>query len=375
MKKNIKNIFGAVTGNKNNNETNEERYNSQCPIVKINDIDLVVTLGQWMGILPDSVKTGGNGMFVITQLSAEELLKRKGVSKSSLSAIVKKVSYLLHKVGFGADNTCILDSFDEEKLSFNCSFSETGEVANMKIRFGSFLDEGPSLTIEYDKIISRYDYWHETKERPDRLNLEYVVKEVDSTTNKKFYHYVSEYRYCGSVYDDNNKVEVEVAYPKSLENGNMDNPYVNKELLEAIISSFTFPVDIEDLVSRITAGFKVGSNEFPEISIIVKKIDKDKKETVTDQALFKMGEFVKLTITKNEKRISINNFDQWSYSTDKSYVNQTSTDNENVSIDCGYKYIPAHEVEQLETPQVLVSQAREDVKEVKMLAKRMLQKK
>ncbi len=371
---NIKDLFNKVTGKKNNNIVTIGRYSTDTPEVRINDTKLSITLGQWMGALPDAVKTGGNGMYVISSMSASELIKKVGTSKIDFATIIRRFSNILSMVGIKSGNICVLDRFDEDNLSFRCTFDCTGEEAIMKIRFGSWLDECPALIIEFDGIVSRYDYWHAEKQKPDRLHLSNVVKDLDKDGNKKFYHYVSEYRYIGSVYDDDNKVEVEIQYPDSLEYGHKENPYVNKELLEEIISSITFPVDIESVVSRIPEALSKDAHTYPTISIVVKKLEKDKKDKVTGEAVFKNGEFTKLTITRNGKRVTVDNFNTWSYATDIAFVDQIATPNQDRTISYGYKSIPVDEFEHLESPQVLVDEAKKEVEEVKTLGKTMLTK-
>ena len=164
------------------------QYDQDCPQVIIKNIELIVSLGQWMGALPDAVKTGGNGMFVITQIDADELMKKKKITDKDLSYIVGRFSNILRMAGFGKDNICTLDSFEPDDLSFICTFDNSGESSNMKIRFGSWLDDGPALFIDYDNIHSVYEFWHEDKHKPDRLYLQSVVKDLDIDGNKKFYH-------------------------------------------------------------------------------------------------------------------------------------------------------------------------------------------
>lgn len=371
---NIKDLIASLNRkNKKNNIVTIGRYNYDSPEVRINDAELTVTLGQWMGALPDSVKSGGNGMFVISHLDANELMARKGLSNIDFSRIIRKFSNILAMAGFGAGNTCILDCFDSENLTFRCTFEETGEVATMRIRFGSWLDEGPAFVVEFDGIRSTYDYWHEDKKKPDRLHLSQLVKKLDDKTNKEFYHYVSEFRYIANIYDDENRVEIDIKYPDSLEYGHTENPYVNKELLEEILSSVTFPVDIEALVSRIPEALSKDTKEYPSISVKVSKLGQ-KDFVTTDEAIFKNGEFDKLTLTRNGRKITVDQFDTWSYSTDIANVAQTTTPNHGKALNYGYKAIPVDEFEHLESPQVLVNEAKEHVEEVKTLAKTMLTK-
>ena len=375
MRVNIKDLIASLTGKKkNDNIVKIGRFSSDTPEVRINETELTVTLGQWMGLLPDAVKSGGNGMTIISSLDASELIKRNGISKIDFATIIRRFSYILSMIGIGSDNTCILDNFNEEDLSFRCNFFESGEIASMKIRFGSWLDECPALIVEFDGIVAKYDYWHADKKKPDRIHLSSVVKDLDKDGNKKFYHYVSEFRYIGSVYDKENKVELEIKYPDSLEYGYSENPYVNVDLLEEILSSVSFPVDIESLVAKLPKALLLEAKDFPTISVAVKKLEENKKDKVTDEAIFKNGEFEKLTLTRNGKKVTVDQFDTWSYSTDIANVSQITTPNHGRALNYGYKSIPVDEFEHLESPQVLVDEAKKEVEEVKLLAKTMLQK-
>lgn len=373
MKERINKIIAAITGKKkDDNLVTIGRYDYDGPEVRIGDAILTATLGQWMGILPDSVKAENGAMCVISHLDAEELIKRKLISKEDYAKSIRKFSKLLSMVGIGSGNTCILDSFDDQKLTFRCNFFETGEIAEMRIGFGSWIDECPAFIIDFDGVTSTYDYFHETKSKPDRLTLSHVVKNLDKEGNKKFYHYVSEFRYIGYVYDDNEKVEVEIQYPSSLEYGFTENPYVNTELLEEIISSVTFPLDIEALVAKIPGALNHDVKDYPTISVVSKKLAKDRNEEdkVTNEAVFKKGAFAKLTITKNDKTISIDQFDAWSYTSPVCRVSQNAKDGWN----CAYTNMPLTQFVTMSTPKELIAHITPEVEEVKSLAKTMLKK-
>ncbi len=374
MSFNVKDLIASITGKKKNNKVG--RYNESSPEVRIDNVELAVTLGQWMGILPDAVKSGGNGMFVISSLDASELIKRNGTSRINFDSILSRFSNLLSMVGFSGENTCVLNNFDEETLSFSCTFQETGESALIKIRFGSWLEECPALIIDFDGIVTNYDYWHADKKNPDRLNLSHIVKKLDKEGTKKFYRYVSEFRYIGNVYDENNKVEVEIQYPESLEYGYKENPYVDESLLEELLASVNFPVDVEALVAKIPSVLSKDVKDYPTISVVSKEISKEriKNDKVIDEAVFKHGEFDKLTLTRNGRKITVDQFDAWSYSTDVVNVAQTITPDQSKTINYGYSAIPVDDFEQLATPQELISEAREHVNGVKTLAKTMLTK-
>lgn len=373
MKEIIKKIISTFTGKKkNDNLVTIGRYDYDSPEVRIGDAKLTITLGQWMGILPDSLRSGDGSMFVISHLDADELIRRNLISKEDYAKAIRKFSKLLSMVGVGADNTCILDSFDDQKLTFKCNFFETGEIAKMRIRFGSWIDECPAFIIDFDGVTSTFDYFHETNSKPDRLTLSHVVKDLDKDGNKKFYHYVSEFRYIGHVYDDNEKVEVEIQYPSSLEYGFTENPYVNTELLEEIISSVNFPLDIESLVTKITSALRQDVKDYPTIYVIGKKLSNDKNEEdiVLNEAVFKNGKFDKLTITKNDKTISIDQFDAWTYTSPVCKVSQNANDEWN----CAYTNMPLTQFVTMSTPRELIARVTPEVEEVKYLAKTMLKK-
>ncbi len=376
---NFKDAISYFKNRKNNNVKSlgeqVERYDEECPKVIIKNPELTVSLGQWMGALPDAVKTGGNGMFVITQIGAGELMKKKRVTQQELTNVIKRFSNILRMAGFGKDNTCTLDRFEPEDLSFRCTFKNTGEVSEMRIRFGSWLDDGPALFIDYDNIHSVYEFWHEDKHKPDRLYLQSVVKNLDTDGNKKFYHYVSEFRYIAAVYNQDTRLDIEIQYPESLEYGFTENPYVDREKIEELISSINFSEDIESIVSKIPETLTMDTKVYPTISVVIKKLGKDKqKDKITDEAIFKHGEFTKLTLTRNGKKVTVDNFDTWSYATDKAFVDQTTTPDQDKTITYGYKAVPVDEYEQLESPQVIIKEAQEHVEEVKRLGKVMLQK-
>lgn len=363
---NLKKAIEYFKNRKNKNVNLEELY-PNCPEVVIDDKELTVTLGQWMGKLPDSIKTGGNGMFVISHLDASELLARKMISQSDLDLITKRFANILKMAGFGEGNTCVLDRFDDENLTFRCVFSETGEVADMRVRFGSWVDNGPELYIDFDGIKTVYDFWHANEEQPDRLDLQSVTKDIDGN-GKNFHHYASQYTYYGDVYDDENRVYVQIDYPERLDKGK-ENPYIDMDKMEEAISSVTFPISIEDLCSKVSGALKVEPKAFNKISIKVRKMKGRKELNVTDQADFNQGNLVTLTVTKNGKTITIDQFDAWSYTTPTYKVNQTADNKWN----CAYTNMPLTEFVTMSNPQELVESLTPEVEQVRVLAKRLLE--
>lgn len=347
-------------------ETSLEELFPNCPELTITDNELLVTLGQWMGKLPDSVKIGGNGMFFITHLDANELLAKNKISDTELKVIEKRFANLLRMAGFGKGNICALDNFDRKNLTFDCYFYGTGDEAKMRISFGSWIDSGPELIIEYDQIKTIYDYIRAYEDEPDRLQVQSVTKEVDGN-GKKFHRYVSRYTYYGYVYDKDNKLSVKIDYPEAVKEDGK-NSFVDIEKMEEVLSSVTFPTEIEDLCKKVASALLVDSKELGNLEITVRKMKDQEELNVTDQAHFYEGQFRSLTKTKNGKTITVDQFDAWSYTTPTYKVNQTA-DNQ---LNCSYTNMPLTELVTMSTPQELVESLTPEVEDVKKLAKNLL---
>lgn len=360
---NIKDIVKILKKEKTNNL--DYIVTNGCPKVNIEDKELAVTLGQWMGYLPDSIKTGGSNFSVITSMTAQELLKRKKVTEDDFIYINSKFANILKMAGFGEGNACTLRNFNEEDLAFICSFDGSGDEALMKIRFGSWLDDGPQLTIDFDEIKTVYNYWDFNDHRKPRLEKNYFEKKLDDQ-GRKFYHYVSPYTYYGDVYDDNNRLYVQIEYPDKTDESNPQS-FIDEETMETLLSQITFPADLEDICRKVSSSLKVDSKNFPTISIKVEKNNDKDKKVVTDEALYQNGMLIKLVITKNNKTITLSNFEEWSYRTNEFAVSQTN----DKSVSYGFSSMPIDKLETMPSPKEIVEIASKEVEDTRVLAKRL----
>lgn len=352
-------------GNRKNNVNLEELY-SECPKVVIDNKELIVTLGQWLGKLPDAVKSATKGMSIISSISAKELMDKKKISDIEIKNINMGFANILKMAGISKDNTCVLRNFDESNLTFTCEFSETGEVAEMRINFGHWMDALPTLTIDFDGIKEVHEYISGDENRGDLLTLQSVTKKIDE--EKKFNHFVSEFYYYGNVYDKENRLEIKIKYPACLTYGRKTNPYIDKELMETLLSEITFPVEINDICNRIEQCLKVPIEDYENISIIAKKKVGEKDVILTEFVAIK-GKFSKLSVTKNDKKITVNETGAWSYESPQYSVLKT----ENNSVSYGFKSMAVDEAEKLPTPRELYGQVTPEIEEVKTLSKKLLQ--
>lgn len=364
----LKDSIKKILGIKKEVKDTYEKVPTQLDIVIDND-ELIVTLGQWMGIYPDTVKSGGNGFCVYTHLDAKDYLRRHRPTVKERDQIENRLANILMQAGYDIEDICVLDEFDSENLKFiGTFFSLTGD-AEFSLRFGDFFEEPRNLRIAHNGSYSIYNYQHATKNRPDMVTLDTVTKDIDES--RKFHRYVSEFTYYGDLYDDENRLEVEVKYPESLGNGDsIDNPYVDTKKMEEILSGITFPCDIEDVCSRIAEGLSIDAALFPKVCVIVKK-KINGKDRITDEAYFKDGKFEKLVITKNGRRIIIDRFNNWTYDTDTHTVNHMAEH----EVSYGIKGMPIDQLEAMPTPQELVSNAEAEIENVRGMSYTLFNKK
>ena len=365
IKSTLMNLF-----NKKKVYRNKKVMVKDCDLdISINDEKLLVTLGQWMSVLPDSVKTGGNGCYIYSPLSVDDFLKRFEVSSEQEEEIRKRFAYMLTSVGMDDDDFGVIECFDEEELTFKGEFFKQDYSYDFQITWGSFMDQCPQLRVTDGDKNYRYDYIGATDERPDTLRLETYTNKADK--DHTFYHYESEYRYIGRVYNDDYKVDFEVEYPQSLNNPD-ENPYIDEVLVESVLLCVKFPVDIQLLCKRLSEAFKCDASMFPTISIIVDKKEKDKKEyVVTDKVVLKNGEFHEFVITKNGKRIAVDKFDNWSVK-NNSYRVAGNADNH---VSYNINDVVMDDCKELCDIPALIESESHEAKEAKGIALTLMQKK
>ena len=364
----IKSIISKLKGEKSNNI--DYIITDGCPKVNIDDKELAITLGQWMGCLPDSLKSTKGDVSIITSMTPQELLKRKRITEDDYDLINSKFGKILKLAGFGEGNNCVLNNFNDDDLSFNCSFSGSGDVANMRVRFGSWLDEGPTLIINFDEIKTVYNYWTYSDERPANLEVQYIEKKLDNQ-GRKFYRYMSPYSYYADVYDDNYRLYVQIEYPDKNNENKDKNLYINEETMESLLSQITFPADLENICQKVSNGLNVDPKSLPTISIKVKKMVEKNNDVVIDEVLYKNGMLTKLIITKYGKTITLSNFEQWSYKTEDYDISQMN----NKSVSYGFTNMPIDKLETMLSPKEMVNVASQEVENVRTLAKTLFNQK
>lgn len=343
------------------------------PNVCFTSQELQVAFGQWLEVFPNIVRTGNSSFDVCSHLSTAELMKKSDlyINEKKLQEVKDRFVYLLSLAGLDCSKGCTVSDFDEKKRSFLCQFAD-GNVANLCYSYGSMIDEGPQLVVDTKDCCSVYDYWYDSEEDRDCLQLSTLTRTLDEQ-GTCFHRFVSPYRYYGDLYNDEYRLELGVQYPNGIEEL-PENIYVDTKKMEAILASISFPTSIEEVCQKITEAFLVDASTFPMISICIRRTKQngDKKESqITDEAVFKKGQFSKLTITKDGKQITVDHFDNWSYASPSYHVSQS----EKKKISYGFTDVSFDDLSTLESPAAIVSHATDEVEEVKKLGLTLFTKK
>ena len=103
----------AYFRNRKNKKIDLDEMYPDCSNVTIKDQRLAVTIGQWLGTLPNAIKTTGQGFITISSLTADEYMSRKHVKQEELAIIAKRFANVLKMAGFGLGNDCTLSNFDD----------------------------------------------------------------------------------------------------------------------------------------------------------------------------------------------------------------------------------------------------------------------
>lgn len=367
----------AYFKNRRNKKINLDEMYPDCSNVTIKDKKLAVTIGQWLGTLPDAIKTTGKGFITISSMTAEEYMSRKHVRQEELTIIAKRFANVLKKAGFGLGNDCTLSNFDDEELTFDCVFNNTGEVARMEISFGDGFEYSNELIIEFDNIVQKYDFFHRYNEqiddKEDILSLQSIKKETEC--GNTFNRYISPYRYIGTIEEGKYKIEIEIKYPDENEATYPENDYVDEDKLEQLLTFADQPAEIVDLYYGVLKTLKQPVASYG-ISIKATRKDMvDEKEiiTVTDAIVCSGSSLSEFTINKNGRIITVKPHGVWSYNSLEWQISHHAFDR--ITYSLNDSVINEEKLSEMPSPQDAYTEAKQEAESVRKLAKTLVEKK
>lgn len=372
---NIKDIFKGKKLKKDKllDISKAEKELLDVPKVVFEDLELQVTIGQWLGILSSQQGFGNSGFTVYTHLSAEKLMKKVNIPAQKFEEIVTKFGLLLKLAGVDNAETCTLDQFDKDNFSFNCNFNNSGNDANISLRWGDMIDFGPEFTINYQNESKTYNYWAESEEKPTRLKLQhYTIKNPENENS--CYRYLSPYETYFTLTNGEYSFSIEIKRPESIK-VDIFSDYVfrleNEEQLQQYLLGLTFPLEINEVYKKICEISTSSVNEYPSFKIEVKRKLDEKNNKTTDMVSLNHGQLKKFIITKGGRTITIDSDGNWSYNSPKLIVSQ----NDKGDIDYRLNSISSDEMLNAVNPYDQYNEVNQEVEQIRLLSKTILESK
>lgn len=373
FKKIIEKIKGVNT-DKNDNNKNEDVINVtpvdlDVPKVIFKDINLEVTIGQWLGIFSSLVGRGNSEFKIYTHLAAEELMEFLRPSSSDLDTVALKFGALLKSIGVDSSETCVLGNFDKDKFAFKCHFANSNEDVSMKASWGDGIDFGPELTIESEKASKTYDYISEYKERPASLHLQHsTIKNPDNDSS--CYRFMSPYSLSLSLSNGSHNLELNISRPNyNVDDPRRDEDFVlkNEDELRQYLLGLSFPINIGEVYKDICRISIDSVRSFPKFKLIVKeKTDKD-KEKITDMVSLSYGNLEKFVMTKDGRTIGLDGDDNWSYG-----LGNLSLSQQDGAVSYSLSAVPQKEFLAVASPFEQLDKANKEVNQAKVYVKSIL---
>ena len=262
-----KDTIAFYNDRRNNSKASIERRYPNCPTLTIADDELTTAIGQWLGEIPlTSNEISKKKKDTDSYLTPSYLLRKKMVTERDLFLVTKRFANILRMIGISEDNICFLDNFKRpelKELSFDCYLYDTEEVIKIKLNFMTWLN-CPELIVERNGITTEYEHWYCKHNEPDRLGLQAVKKELGNERN--VFYYTGHEEFHGELVDKENKFTIDIEYPTTYESTDIDNPFVDYTKIEQVLSSISFPTDVETLRDEFVSCLKMDVSKY-EISL------------------------------------------------------------------------------------------------------------
>lgn len=214
---------------------------------------------------------------------------------------------ILMNIGFKSDDCIYLDGIGISKIYYSANSEKLDKNNVISLSYGEFLESSPKIVINNGNIKKTYGCGFKSSDM-DRIVLNTYEYLLD---NKMV---------CRRCYDDNRMFYI-------ISNNNYNlllnieydeieeyNSSLNKELeLERYFGSLVFPVDIDGMYSKICEIISLDIDKCRRFELRVNEIDKYNHKCVRDIIILVNGHLVQFGMTKNGKRIFMNDDGNYSY--------------------------------------------------------------
>lgn len=355
----LKDIIKFIKKSDIRKNVNSDELFPDCGNVKIEDKELALIIGEWLG---KQIHSTNSNMYL------ENAGRR--LNEKNVSIISKRFANILKIAGI--EDECVINNYVEETNWFECKLSN-GDVAYIKLDMGVLYEKRPQITISYNGITKNFEYIEgyidEDENIPDRLYLKYYEKDVDEC-GTKFRFEADDYAYIGKASYDNVRLEVNLGYPVDLDNSSSENIFVDTDKLEHVITTnCEYPFDICHIYKRIIECMKIDPINF---YIDIKAIRcEDDKEYVTDGIMCHGNTVIELTITKRWRTITVKSNGAWNFDSLEWKISKNVHNNISYTLTNGVA--DESMIADCPTPAEVYKEVKEDVEAVKKLSKSLVE--
>lgn len=317
----FKNIFSNIVGSNKNIV--------EVPGIIIDNYELIAILGYWMGLISyddyEKMRFYKNDAY----------LKKILINKYDLKIILSSFRNLLSYTEIPSNDICSISQYNRNKQSFNCHLVNSNEDICFIFSFGSF-DVMPSLTVKNQNVKYIYEFYKATNERAAFLKKYYfyvynIVNDNISFSQSYFSNSFSCKRIQGSY-----QLSINISNPDS-NSCDLLSDYIysikEEEEFKKYLMGLTYPFDVKEIYKYICdrclqCSF-AGPVGFPKIDIEVQKVFDSFNSILLDKILVSYGNLKQYTRTTNNKTITVDGDDNWSYSSPTIIVKPTPYISEN----------------------------------------------
>lgn len=261
------------------------------------DALLEITLGQWFGILHDSVASRIPGMGIIySHLDGKRLLGNP-IPKEQKEEIQKKAREMFDTFGF-QNESIVLKNFVSHENEFDILLKDKNQTYKGCFRFGDMIDFAPEFILSSENFKKVYEYWSSKNS--------YTLSSYELKNNEKgnmVSRYCSPYRYNVTFNNESYQGSISFAYPEHIsdEFGLMnENPYVNVKELDEFLIDLDYPVRALDIYHKLLSEINIPKEKLDINVSIHSKTDIPFQEEISTEE----GIVQSISVTRNQRIMS-----------------------------------------------------------------------
>lgn len=261
----------------------------KVPKVIIEEKELLVKIGRWLGVLP----------FVINEPE---------ITKKQLEEINYRFGLLLKQTGILENETCILNNYNlgrGRNFNFTCNQQEKNTNKNIEMYFGDDFDNCYEFEIESDKDIKRYDHFLDYDGKKDVLNLVRYGKKIINNPNKSYSYKIDFDDLLIETYIEEEQISIIIEITNNEYINTMTwYKYFDFNKLEEIFSKDDFIPTFEDALILIKESSIKDISNYKKI-----KITLTSKKDIYEVEI-QNGELTKLQMKKDNKKLTLEDINE-----------------------------------------------------------------